>query len=526
MQTNPSGVEPTTPVATQPSPETPDHHHHPHHDFTGDLPRMSELTGVELSPQLYNKDLAPTRKAGRTWTAYSIFTLWANDVHSLGNYAFAVGLFALGMGAWQILLALGVGAVLLFLLLNFSGFMGQKTGVPFPVMSRISFGIRGAQIASVVRGAVAVAWFGIQTYLASVIFRIMIIKLIPGLAPLDRNDILGLSALGWIAFVILWIVQLVIVSFGMEMIRKYEAFAGPIILVTMAALAIWVFVQAGGTIEINGIKHMDAGETWRNIFAGGALWVSIYGTFVLNFCDFTRNAVGKSSIVKGNFWGIPINMLLFGGIVVVLAGGQFRINGTLITSPSDVVQLIPNTLLLVLACLALLVLTVAVNLMANFVAPVYALTNLFPKHLDFRRAAWVSGTIGLIILPWNLYNNPFVIVYFLGGLGALLGPLFGVVMADYWLVRRGKVEVVKLYTEDEQGPYFYKRGFNPKAITALVVAAAVAVLIAFVPALDHLAAFAWFFGAGIGALVYYLIADRGARYLDSDGEVIAVASTH
>ena len=236
--------------------------------------------------------------------------------------------------------------------------------------------------------------------------------------------------------------------------------------------------------------------------------------------------MGKSSIVKGNFWGIPINMLLFGGIVVVLAGGQFKINGTLITSPSDVVQLIPNTLLLVLACLALLVLTVAVNLMANFVAPVYALTNLFPKHLDFRRAAWVSGTIGLIILPWNLYNNPFVIVYSLGGLGALLGPLFGVVMADYWLVRRGKVEVVKLYTEDEQGPYFYKRGFNPKAITALVVAAAVAVLIAFVPALDHLAAFAWFFGAGIGALVYYLIADRGARYLDSDGEVIAVASTH
>ncbi|MBO9706132.1 MAG: cytosine permease, partial [Arthrobacter sp.] len=206
MQTNPSGVEPTIPVATQPGPETTDHHHHHHHDFTGDLPRMSELTGVELSPRLYNKDLAPTRKAGRTWTAYSIFTLWANDVHSLGNYAFAVGLFALGMGAWQILLALGVGAVLLFLLLNFSGFMGQKTGVPFPVMSRISFGIRGAQIASVVRGAVAVAWFGIQTYLASVIFRIMIIKLIPDLAPLDRNDVLGLSTLGWIAFVILWII--------------------------------------------------------------------------------------------------------------------------------------------------------------------------------------------------------------------------------------------------------------------------------------------------------------------------------
>ncbi|MDP5227618.1 MULTISPECIES: NCS1 family nucleobase:cation symporter-1 [Arthrobacter] len=497
-----------------------------HHDFTGDLPKLSEAAGVELSEHLYNKDLAPTRRAGRTWSAYSIFTLWANDVHSLGNYAFAVGLFALGMGAWQILLALGVGAVLLFLLLNFSGFMGQKTGLPFPVMSRISFGIRGAQISSLIRGAVAVAWFGIQTYLASVILRIMLIKLIPGLAPMDQNSILGLSSLGWIAFGALWIIQLIIVSYGMEMIRKYEAFAGPVILVTMAALAIWVFVQAGGSIQVQGIKPMDTGEMWRNVFAGGALWVSIYGTFVLNFCDFTRNATTRKSIVKGNFWGIPINMLLFGAITVVLAGGQFKINGKLISSPSDVVQLIPNTVLLVAACLALLVLTVAVNLMANFVAPVYALTNLFPKHLDFRRAAWVSGTIGLIILPWNLYNNPIVIVYFLGGLGALLGPLFGVIMADYWLVRRGRVEVTKLYTQDPAAPYFYRKGFNPKAVTALLIAAAVALTIAFVPALEEVAPFAWFFGAGVAALVYYLIAERGTRYTDTDGETIAIASTH
>ena len=265
---------------------------------------------------------------------------------------------------------------------------------------------------------------------------------------------------------------------------------------------------------------------WRTIFAGGALWVSIYGTFVLNFCDFTRSAVSKKSIVRGNFWGIPINMLLFGAIVVVLAGGQYKINGTIIETPSDIVESIPNTLFLVLACLAILILTIAVNLMANFVAPVYALTNLFPKHLDFRKAAWVSGTIGLVILPWNLYNNPLVIVYFLGGLGALLGPLFGVVMADYWLLRRGKVNVPELYSESPAGAYFYKKGVNPKAIIALLPASAVAILIAFVPALEAAAPFAWFFGAGLGALTYYLIADRKQQFEDVDGEAIAVASTH
>lgn len=248
------------------------------------------------------------------------------------------------------------------------------------------------------------------------------------------------------------------------------------------------------------------------------LWVSIYGTFVLNFCDFTRSSASKKSIVKGNFWGIPpINMLVFGAIVVVMAGGQYKINGTVIESPSDIVESIPpNTLLLVLACLALLILTIAVNLMANFVAPVYALTNLFPRHLNFRKAAWVSGTIGLIILPWNLYNNPIVIVYFLGGLGALLGPLFGVVMADYWLVRRGKVNVPELYTEDPKGAYFYKRGVNPKAIIAMLPAAGLAIAIAFIPpALAAAAPFAWFIGAGVAALTYFAVADKKQVHQDS-----------
>lgn len=150
-----------------------------------DLPRIDEP--VELSPKLYNHDLAPTQAAGRRWSSYSIFTLWANDVHSLGNYGFALGLFALGLGGWQILVALGVGAALLFLLLTFSGFMGQKTGVPFPVMSRISFGIRGAQIPALIRGGVAIVWFGIQTYLASLVLRVLLIALAPGLKDLDHN---------------------------------------------------------------------------------------------------------------------------------------------------------------------------------------------------------------------------------------------------------------------------------------------------------------------------------------------------
>ncbi|MDJ0314058.1 NCS1 family nucleobase:cation symporter-1 [Arthrobacter sp. H35-D1] len=480
----------------------------------------------DISERLYNQDLAPTKAAGRRWTSYSIFTLWANDVHSLGNYTFAIGLFALGLGAWQILMALGVGAVLLFALLTFSGFMGYKTGVPFPVMSRISFGIHGAQIPALIRGGVAIAWFGIQTYLASLVLRVLLIALSPGLANLDQNSILGLSTLGWVAFLALWVVQVVIVRYGMDMIRKYEAVAGPIILFTMIALAVWMFAKAGGSIALSKPDALTGGAMWREIFAGGALWVSIYATFLLNFCDFTRSSTTRKSIIKGNFWGIPINMLLFGLIVVVLTGAQFKINGVIINSPSDIVESIPNTLLLILAALALIILTVAVNLMANFVAPIYALTNLLPKRLNFRRASLVSAIIGLVILPWNLYNSPVVIVYFLGGLGALLGPLFGVIMADYWLLRKAKINVPELYTESGTGAYFYHKGVNPRAILAFIPSAAISLLIAFVPALHSVSPFSWFFGAGIGAVVYLLVADRSRTFEDVSGEPIAVPSLH
>lgn len=496
-----------------------------HHD-SGHHGELHEPVPAGVDPGLYNRDLAPTKKEGRTWSAYNIFALWANDVNSLGNYSFAIGLFALGLGTWQILAALGFGAAFLFVLLTLSGYMGIKTGVPFPVMSRISFGTRGAQIPALIRGGVAIVWFGIQTYLASLVSNVLLIALVPSLEPMAHQNFLGLSVLGWISFTVLWVIQVVIACYGMESIRKYEAFAGPVILITFVALAAWVVIGAGGELRWEPPNPLTGGAMWLQILGGASLWVAIYGTFVLNFCDFTRGAISKRAIVLGNFWGIPINMLVFGVIVVILTGGQLAIDGTLIESPTDVVQKIPNTFLLVLASLSLLVLTIAVNLMANFVAPSFALANLMPRRLNFRRAAIVSAIIGFVILPWNLYNSPVVIVYFLGGLGAFLGPLFGIVMADYWLLRHQRVDVPALYTHDSAGPYSYRNGINPSAIKALVPSAVISLLFAFLPALHVVSQFSWFIAAGLGAVFYYLVAPKGRTYTDRDGEAIAVATTH
>ncbi|MHA6801006.1 NCS1 family nucleobase:cation symporter-1 [Bounagaea algeriensis] len=479
---------------------------------------------VAVSSGLYSHDLAPTQRSGRRWNAYNVFTLWANDVHSLGNYAFAIGLFALGLGAWQIMLAFLIGSAVIFGLLTLSGVMGHRTGLPFPVLSRIAFGIHGAQVAAVIRGGVAIAWFGIQTYLASAVLSTAIVALAPGLRAASEDSILGLSTVGWVTFSALWLVQVLIASYGMRVIRVFMAWAGPVVLVTMLAIAVWMFSKAGWSIAPSTNDALTGGAMWKQIFESAALWVVVYGTFVLNFCDFTRSATDRGAIVRGNLVGIPVNMLFFAGIVVVLSGSQFRINGEIITSPADIVGTIPNHALLVLASLALVVLTIAVNLLANFVAPIYTLTNLFPRVLNFRRAAWVSAVLGFVILPWNLYNNPIVIEYFLGGLGALLGPVFGVIVADYWLVRKARVNVPHLYTDDPRGDYHYKRGVNRRALLALLPSAALSVVLALVPGFGAVSSFSWFIGAALAAVLYLALADRGMPVRDVDGAEIAVAS--
>lgn len=473
------------------------------------------------SPRLYNRDLAPVYEKDRPWRAYHFFTLWANDVHSLGNYTFAIGLFALGLGAWQILLTFAIGGIALFAMLTLSGFVGQRTGAPFPVVSRIAFGIRGARVAAVARGAIAIVWFGIQTYLAAAVLDVMLTTLVPRLSALDATSVLGLSLLGWLSFGVLWILQVVIVSYGMTMVRRYVALAGPVILVTMLALAIWVFARADFSMALSIAHPLTGAAMWQKILAGAGLWVVIYGTFALNVCDFTRCARDRRAIVVGNLVGIPANMLVFAAIVIVLAGSQFHINGQIIASPADIVRTIPDTGWRVAASLALIVLTIAVNLVANFVAPIYMLADLAPRVLNFKRAGLISAVIGVAILPWNLYNSPLVIEYFLGTLGAVLGPFFGVIMADYWLVRRQRVNVPELYSESPEAAYYYRRGVNQRAFAALIPAALVAVLVSVVPLFAPIAGFSWFVGALIAAVAYLAIAPRGTVYTQVSGEAIA-----
>ncbi|KXU83720.1 nitrate reductase [Paraburkholderia monticola] len=461
---------------------------------------------AELDPtgRLYNEDLAPAIE--RKWTSYSFFAVWMSAIHNIGTYTFVAGLFVLGLTGWQVLTSILIGTGILFFGMNWAGRMGQQTGVPFPVLARVSFGIWGANVPALIRAVIAICWYGIQTYLASTAVVVLLLRINPGLQHWQDQSLLGLSYLGWSCFVFLWLMQLLVITRGMEAVRRFQDWAGPIVWVVMLLMAVWLLAMADWHIPMNlSVKPLSGSGAVLGILTGAFLLVSTYATMLLNYCDFTRFAKTERAVVVGNFWGIPINFAAFAAISITMTIGTVVVFGKAITDPALILAKVPNTFVLVVGALMFIVATIGVNVVLNFVSPAYDLANVWPKRITFRRGGVISAVLALVVMPWNLYSNPVVVNYFLGGLGAFLGPLFGIMAADYFLIRRGAIKLNDLYRSDQHGEYFYRRGFNTRALAVFAPTAGVAVVIALVPALSAVAAFAWPIGFIAAGLVYFLV---------------------
>lgn len=452
-------------------------------------------------PRLTNADLAPA--GSRKWKVFDLFAMWMSDVHNLGNYTFAAGLLVLGMNAWQIFTALLVGFVIIYAGMNLMGRVGQRHGVPFPVVSRISFGVWGANIPALIRAVIAIMWYGIQTYLASVAVNVMLLAAAPGLVSWTHHSFLGLDALGWTSFLTLWVLQALIIGQGMESVRKFQDFCGPAIWLVMIALAVWVLAKAGWSISLTSTPHpVPRGEQFRQWFGAIGLILATYGTLMLNFCDFSRFAPDQRTVRRGNFWGLPINSTAFVIVSVVVTAGSIEVFGEAITDPALLVAKVGNTWVLVLGALTFAIATMGVNIVANFVSPAYDLANVWPQKITFKVGGMISTVAALLVTPWNLYSNPNVVNYFLGGLGAFLGPLFGVIMVDYYWVKRGRVDVDALFDGRPGSRYYYRKGVNPKALWAFLPSAAVAAVLALVPYFGDVAPYSWFIGTAAAAALY------------------------
>ena len=466
------------------------------------------LIKPSYDPALTNQDLAPLKT--QTWGSYNIFAFWMSDVHSVGGYVTAGSLFALGLNSWQVLVSLLIGIVIVQFFANLIAKPSQKTSTPFPVICRATFGVQGANIPAVIRGLIAVAWYGIQTYLASSAFILVILKFFPDMAiyaDVKQYGFLGLSYLGWIGFMLLWVLQAVVFWSGMDSIRKFIDWAGPAVYVVMFAMAAWLVYEAGWeNIDLNlgGVKY-EGLDVLPVMIGAIALVVSYFSGPVLNFGDFSRYGKTFEAVKFGNFLGLPVNFLGFSLLTVVCIAATLPIYGKLITDPVEMVGKLDNTFVVILGSLTLMIATVGINIVANFVSPAFDFSNVSPSKISWRMGGMIAAVGSIFITPWNLFNNPQVIHYTIDILGAFIGPLFGILIADYYFIKKQNVVVDDLYTLDTQGSYWYKNGYNCNAIYALIPSAIIPILCVLIPQWHVLANFSWFIGMFLGLITYSVI---------------------
>ncbi|MFC8503582.1 NCS1 family nucleobase:cation symporter-1 [Pedococcus sp. NPDC057267] len=490
-------------------------HHGPHDHGAG-----TGLIKPSYDPRLANEDLAPLRD--QNWSWYNIFAFWMSDVHSVGGYITAGSLFALGLTSWQVFVCLIVGITIVLGFCNLVAKPSQRTGVPYPVICRSVFGVLGANIPAIIRGLIAVAWYGIQTYLASASLDILLVRIWPSLEPYSnvaQHGFLGLSTLGYVTFAILWVAQAAVFWTGMDTIRRFIDFAGPAVYVVMIALCVYLLSKAGWSVNLNLSNHQLSGtQVFTTMLAATALVVSYFSGPMLNFGDFSRYGRTFKAVKQGNFWGLPVNFVFFSLLTVLTAAATLPVYGKLITDPVETVGHIDNTYALVLAALTFTTATIGINIVANFVSPAFDFSNVAPQKISWRMGGMIAAVGSVLLTPWNLYNSPETIHYTLDTLGAFIGPLFGVLIAHYYAVHKQRVCIDDLFTLDPSGAYHYKRGYNPPAIIATAVAALCALAVVFVPGAKVLDDYSWFIGCGVGFAAYALLAPRmgvSARVLDS-----------
>ena len=396
--------------------------------------------------------------------------------------------------------------------------MGHATGTPYPVISRITWGVWGANIPAVIRGIVAIAWYGVQTYLASIAMNALLSRAIPGFRELSLDtapQILGLPLGGWICFLFLSAMQLAIVWRGMEAVRHFQGAAGPVIWVVMLALMFYFLSQSGWNINFFAGPN---GETASGATQFGmvalvmAQTVGTLATLMLNFSDFARYAPTRKSVVVGNAWGLPLNWTAFAVTSVITTAAAAKVlNADMnsIKDPGILMEHVDNPILFYVFTIAFVFATIGVNIVANFVSASFDISNINPKRISFRKAGLFCAIISIVVTPWNYFNNPVVVGYFLGSLGALLGPFFGILVVDYYLIRKQRFSIRHMYMPTDKSIYYFNKGVSRKTLYALLIAAAVSLPMALGAfGTGEITNFGWFIGAGIGAVAHYLISNK------------------
>ena len=391
-------------------------------------------------------------------------------------------------------------------MVNLSGAAGEKYGIPYPVFARASMGTAGAKLPSVLRATVAVFWYGVQVYFASTAVALLIHSLT---GTTGGAEYLGLSAVDWISFVIVWAFHILIFWRGMDWVETFLNIAGPFVYAVMIGLVIVLWFKSDGQLLSQARTiFVSADATWTTEING---FIAIVGTMVayfaavmINFSDFSRYARDKGTMVKGNFAGLPLNMILFSALALLTTAGAAVVYGEAIINPTEIVDRTDSVLLGVIAAITFFAATVGINLVANFIPAVNGIANLAPSKISFRAAGLITSGFALVIGGlWTAFISNFGISGFVNTLGATLAPLYGILIVDYYLLRKQSLNRDALYNMDG-GEYHYRNGWNDNALIAFAIAAVFSIATVWVPALAQLSGYAWVIGAVLGGVIYYM----------------------
>jgi len=468
---------------------------------------------------LYSEDLAPIPPNKRTWNTWNYAALWISMSLCIPTYMLASSLIGGGMNWWQAILTIFIGNTVVLIPMILNGHAGAKYGIPFPVFARASFGVKGANIPAMLRAIVACGWFGIQTWIGGFAIYQMMKLWIPSFATLPQifPDSFGLQTGPAICFFLFWLLNMFVVYLGVESIKKLLVFKAFFLPLAALALLFWA-IDAGkglGPILEQPSKFATNAAFWDFFFPALTGMIGFWATLSLNIPDFTRYAKSQKAQINGQAIGLPSSMTLFSFIGVVVTSATVIIYGETIWDPLVLAGKFSSKLLVSIAMIAVAISTLATNIAANIVSPANDFANLAPKKINFRTGGFITGIIGICIFPWKLIADPSGYIFtWLVGYSSLLGPVGGIMIADYYFIRKQQLNTNELY--QQKGLYTFNSGFNNRAIIALLLGIVpnipgflltIKVISneAFPQWVSHLYNYAWFVGFFVSGISYILM---------------------
>jgi NCS1 family nucleobase:cation symporter-1 len=465
------------------------------------------VLGEDLaSSPRYNDDIAPTKAAQRTWSRWNVASLWVGmaicvPTYTLGGVLTAYFGLSVSEALWTILIA----NVVVLIPLTLNAFPGTRYGIPCPVVLRASFGIIGSNVPALIRAVVACGWFGVQTLFGGIAIHLMLSALFPAWASLGgAGEVIG--------FFLFWIANVSVVIRGSEAIKHLETAAAPLLLIVSIGLIFWAWPRVSiGEVLATPATRPEGSSIFPYFMAALTAMVGFWATLSLNIPDFSRFARSQRSQVIGQIIGLPLTMFLFSGLGVILTAASMELVGETISDPVNLIGRIDNTVWVVLSMLMILVATISTNTAANIVSPTNSFQNVAPKYISETRGVIITGLIGILLMSWellqkldwidtnvsleSLYSN------WLIGYSSLLGPIAGIMVVDYFLIKKQSYDLLALYQDNSTYPAWNKAGF-----IAFLVPVSLTLVAIITGKLGWFYDYGWFTGSILGGLIYYLAA--------------------